>query len=180
MGVNQERCKICRRFRENHEGAAETRSKALQGIAQVEKYDQIDRSGHLYGAIIASVREYIEVKKKGRYAEYNLAYAAHYIGDLSQPLHHTLYEDFNRRYHSKMDGIVNDEVLDNLDKIKVYPIEIKTEQDLAKEIARIANLSMVQCYKLEDESRLLTREETYNQLSHSSSLMKAVLDYLEK
>ena len=79
-----------------------------------------------------------------------------------------------------MDGIVNDEVLDNLDKIKVYPIEIKTEQDLAKEIARIANLSMVQCYKLEDEGRLLTREETYNQLSHSSSLMKAVWDYLEK
>jgi len=79
-----------------------------------------------------------------------------------------------------MDGIVNDEVLDNLDKIKVYPIEIKTEQDLAGEIARIANLSMVLGYKLEDEGRLLTREETYNQLSHSSSLMKAVLDYLEK
>jgi hypothetical protein len=164
-------------FVNNPRGTVITPEKVL---AQVEKYNQIDPSGHLYGAIIASVREYIEVRKKGRYAEYHLAYAAHYIGDLSQPLHHTLYEDFNRRYHSKMDGIVNDEVLDNLDKIKVYPIEIKTEQDLAKEIARIANLSMVQCYKLEDEGRLLTREETYNQLSHSSSLMKAVLDYLEK
>jgi hypothetical protein len=74
--------------------------------------NQIDRSGHLYGAIIASVRDYIELKKKGRYAEYHLAYAAHYSGDLSQPLHHTLYEDFNRRYHSKMDGIVNDDVID--------------------------------------------------------------------
>ena len=164
-------------FVNNPRGTVITPEKVL---AQVEKYNQIDPSGHLYGAIIASVREYIEVRKKGRYAEYHLAYAAHYIGDMSQPLHHTLYEDFNRRYHSKMDGIVNDEVLDNLDKIKVYPIEIKTEQDLAKEIARIANLSMVQCYKLEDEGRLLTREETYNQLSHSSSLMKAVLDYLEK
>jgi hypothetical protein len=147
-------------------------------LAQVEKYNQIDPSGHLYGAIIASVREYIEFKKKGRYAEYHFAYAAHYICDLSQPLHHTLYEDFNRRYHSKMDGFVNDEVLDNLDKIKVYPIEIKTEQDLAKEIARIANLSMVLGYKLEDEGRLLTKDETYNQLSHSASLMKAVLGYL--
>jgi len=164
-------------FVNNPRGTVITPEKVL---AQVEKYNQIDPSGHLYGAIIASVREYIEVRKKGRYAEYHLAYAAHYIGDLSQPLHHTLYEDFNRRYHSKMDGIVNDEVLDNLDKIKVYPIEIKTEQDLAKEIARIANLSMVQCYKLEDEGRLLTREETYNQLSHSSSLMKAVLGYLGK
>ena len=164
-------------FVNNPRGTVITPEKVL---AQVEKYNQIDPSGHLYGAIIASVREYIEVRKKGRYAEYHLAYAAHYIGDLSQPLHHTLYEDFNRRYHSKMDGIVNDEVLDNLVKIKVYPIEIKTEQDLAKEIARIANLSMVQCYKLEDEGRLLTREETYNQLSHSSSLMKAVLGYLGK
>jgi hypothetical protein len=109
-------------------------------LDQVDKYNQIDPSGHLYGAIIASIRDYIEVKKKGRYAEYHLAYAAHYIGDLSMPLHHTLYEDFNRRYHSKMDGIVNDEVLDNMDKIKVYAIETKTEQDLAREIARIANL----------------------------------------
>ena len=78
-----------------------------------------------------------------------------------------------------MDGIINDEVLDNLDKIKVYPIEIKTEQDLAREIARIANLSLVLGYKLEDEGRiLLTREEAYQQLSHSASLMKAVLEYV--
>jgi len=79
-----------------------------------------------------------------------------------------------------MDGIVNDEVLDNLDKIRVYSIEIKTEQDLAGEIARIANLSLVLGYKLEDEGRLLTREETYIQLAHSASLMKAVLGYLGK
>lgn len=148
-------------------------------FAQVEKYNQIDPSGHLYGAIIASVRDYIEVKKKGRYAEYHLAYAAHYIGDLSMPLHHTLYEDFNKRNHSKMDGIVNDEVFDNLDKIKIYPIEIKTEQDLAKEIARIANQSLVLGYKLEDEGRMLTKEEAYQQLTHSASLMKAVLEYVD-
>jgi hypothetical protein len=147
-------------------------------LAQVDKYNQIDPYGHLYGAIIASVRDYIEIKKKGRYAEYHLAYAAHYIDDLSQPLHHTLYEDFNRRNHSKMDGIVNDEVLDNMDKIKVYAIEIKTEQDLAREIARIASLSLVLGYKLEDEGRLLTRREAYQQLSHSASLFKAVLGYV--
>jgi hypothetical protein len=136
--------------------------------------------GHLYGAIIASVREYIEVKKKGHYAEHYFAYAVHYIGDLSQPLHHTLYNDFNRQNHDKIDGTVNDEVLHNLDKIKIYPIVIKSEQDLAREIARIANLSLVLGYKLEDEGRLLTREEAYQQLSHSASLMKAVLDYVGK
>jgi hypothetical protein len=149
-------------------------------LSQVDKYNQYDPSGHLYGAIIASIRGYVDLKKKGRYAEYHLAYASHYIGDLSQSLHHTLYNDFNRRYHSKMDGVVNDEVLDNLGRIDAYPIEIKAEQELVREIARIANLSLLLGYKLEDEDRLLTREEAYQQLSHSTSLMKAVLEYLGK
>jgi hypothetical protein len=57
---------------------------------------------------------------------------------------------------------------------------ILIEQDLAREIARIANLSLALGYKLEDEGRLLTKEEAYQQLSHSASLMKAVLVYLGK
>jgi hypothetical protein len=127
-------------------------------LAQAEKYNQIDPAGHLYGAIIAAIKDYIEVTKKGRYAEYYLAYAFHYIGDLSQPLHHTLYNAYNQKNHSMTDGIVNDEVLDNLGKIKVYPIEIKSEQDLAKEIVKIANLSFELGYRLEDEGRLLSKE----------------------
>jgi hypothetical protein len=82
-----------------------------------------------------------------------MAYCAHYIGDLSQPLHNTLYDDYNRRSHGKTDGVINDGILDNLEAIKVYSIEIKNEEDLVKEIARIANLSMVLGYKLEDEGR---------------------------
>lgn len=62
-------------------------------LAQVERYNQKDPAGHLYGAIVASVRDYVEAKKKGRYADYHLAYCAHYVGDLSQPLHNTLYDD---------------------------------------------------------------------------------------
>jgi hypothetical protein len=77
-------------------------------LSQVERYNQKDPVGHLYGAIIASVRDYVEAKKKGRYAEYHLAYCAHYIGDLSQPLHNTLYSDYNKRNHGKTDGVIND------------------------------------------------------------------------
>ena len=128
---------------------------------------------------MASVRDYIEAKKKGRYAEYHLAYCAHYIGDLSQPLHSILYSDYNKRNHTKTDGVINDGILDNLEAIKVYPIEIKTEEELAKEIARIANLSMALGYKLEDEGRLLSKEEAYQQISHSASLFRAVLRYVE-
>jgi hypothetical protein len=148
-------------------------------LAQVERYNQKDPYGHLYGAIVASVRDYVEAKKRGRYAEYHLAYCAHYIGDLSQPLHSILYSDYNKKNHTKTDGVVNDGILDNLEAIKVYPVEIKAEADLAREIARIANLSMALGYKLEDEGRMLSKEEAYLQISHSVSFFRAVLKYVE-
>jgi hypothetical protein len=149
-------------------------------MAQVEKYDQIDEHGHLYGAIIASVRDYIREKKKGKYGEYHLAFCAHYLADLSQPLHNIEYGPFNKRYHKAMDGVVNDEVLGNLDKIKVYPVRIESEENLAKEIARVSNLAMVMGHKLEDENRVLTKEKTYQQLGHSASIFNAILEYAKK
>jgi hypothetical protein len=36
---------------------------------QVDKYDTIDPSGHLYGAMIASLPNYLTDTKKGKYAE---------------------------------------------------------------------------------------------------------------
>jgi len=38
---------------------------------------------------------------------------------------------------------------------------------------------MILGYKLEDEKRLLTKEEAYQQISHSTSLFKAILDYVK-
>lgn len=149
-------------------------------MGQVERYNQVDIDGHLYGAIIASVRDYIRDKRMGKYGEYHLAFCAHYVGDLSQPLHNTLRNAFNRKYHARIDGIINDEVLDNLHKIKIYPITIQSEQDLAKEIARIANLSRELGYKIESGGRLLRKEEAYAQISHSASLFKAILQYTER
>ena len=149
-------------------------------VGQVEKYNQVDEGGHLYGAIIASVRDYIRYKSMGKYAEYHLAFCVHYVGDLSQPLHNTVYDDFNQKYHVRIDGIINDEVLDNLHKIKIYPISIESEKDLAEEIARIANLSRALGYKIEKQERLLTKEEAYTQISHSASLFKAILQYMER
>jgi hypothetical protein len=149
-------------------------------LEQSRKYHQIDESGHLYGAIIASLRDYIKVKKSGKYAEYHLAYCAHYVSDLSQPLHNTAYNDFNRKYHQEIDGIINDEVLKNLGRIKIYPLTIESEEDLATEIAKIANDAKELGYKLERENRLLTKDEAYWQLSRSASLFRAILDYVQK
>jgi hypothetical protein len=149
-------------------------------MGQVEKYNQVDIGGHLYGAILASVRDYIMVKRMGKYAEYHLAFCAHYVGDLSQPLHNTVYNAFNQKYHVRIDGIINDEVLDNFHKIKIYHITIESEKDLAKEIARIANVSRALGFKIESEGRLLKKQEAYTKISHSASLFKAILQYTEK
>jgi len=155
-----------------------TKEIALQ---QAENYNNpTDLMGHLYGAIIASVRDYLKAKDEGKYGEYHLAFCAHYVGDLSQPLHNTLYNSYNRKYHQTTDGIINDEVLDNVDKIKIYPIKIESEKDLANEIARIANLSLKIGYQIQDEKRLLSKDEAYEQISHSASLFKAILRYVGK
>ena len=87
---------------------------------------------------------------------------------------------YNQQNHTATDGIINDEVLDNIDKINIYPINIESEKDLAREIARIANLSIKKGYQIEDEKRLLTKEEAYEQIRHSASLFRAILKYVEK
>ena len=148
---------------------------------QIEKYNKkTDVIGHLYGAIIASLRDYWKEKQNGKYGEYHLAFCSHYVGDLSQPFHNTLYNSYNRKNHHILESIINDEVLDNIDRIKIYHITIESEEDLAKEIARIANLSIKIGYQIQDGKRLLTKEEIYDQLSHSASLFKAILMYVEK
>ena len=149
-------------------------------MAQTEKYTRIDEKGHLYGAIIVSVRDYIREKKKGKYGEYHLGFCAHYVGDLSQPLHNTLLNSFNRKHHVSLDGIIDEEVLNNLQRIKLYPVVIDSEQTLAKEVARIANLSLKLGYQIEAEDRLLRKEEAYRQISHSASLLKGILEYVRR
>jgi hypothetical protein len=143
-----------------------------------------DRRGHLYGAIIASLREYKNTAQKGKYAEYHLAFCAHYIADLSQPLHNIPYDSFNRKHHGINDGTVEKEVLENIGNIKkhMYKIRLRPshfEDDLAKEIARIANLSGRLGLKLRKENRDMTKKEAYIQLGHSASLIKAVLQHFK-
>jgi hypothetical protein len=149
---------------------------------QVKHYnDPNDKEGHLYGAIIASLRDYKNVKSTGKYAEYHMAFAAHYIGDLSQPLHNITYDGFNKAHHNDNDGIVENEVLNKCSEIVKHMYDIKLqadhfEEDLTKEIARIANISRNLGLKLRAENRNMTKEEAYVQLGHSASLLRAVIN----
>ncbi len=155
-------------------------------LEQASRYDRSDDpEGHLYGAIIQSLRNYIQDKKKGKYSEYHMAFCAHYIADLSQPLHNAPYDatrtdDFNYLHHETNDGIVEAEALNNIGLIQkgAYEITINNEQDLAREIARIANLSHDLYLKMLKDNRDMTKDEAYTQLSHSVSLLRAVLRYV--
>jgi len=158
-------------------------------FAQVERYDQknelLDAEGHILGAILASLRAYEKDFRAGKYAVYQLVYCAHYISDLSMPLHNIAYDDFNKEHHLINDGIVEATVLNEPEKInrRIYPIQLsqnKFEDDLAYEIARIANLSRRLGCVLRAEKREMTPEEAYIQLGHSASLLKAVLEYLSR
>jgi hypothetical protein len=155
-------------------------------LSQVNKYNnREDKEGHLYGAIIASLRGYKKTVEAGKYPEYHIAFCAHYAGDLSQPLHNTPYDDFNKTHHVVNDGLVENEVLKNIARIEknMYPVNLNPkhfEEDLSREITRIANLSRTLGYKLRTENRDMTREEVYIQLGHSASLLKAILKYLGK
>jgi len=156
---------------------------------QVERYNQrnkiLDPEGHLLGAIIASLRTYEKDLRSGKYAMYHLVYCAHYISDLTMPLHNIAYDDFNEEHHNANDGIVEDTILKEPEKISknIYPITLSKkdfEADLAREIARVANLSRKLGYKLRAEKRDMTKQEAYIQLGHSASLLKAVLQHYGK
>lgn len=153
-------------------------------MRQVKQYnDAYDAQGHLYGAIIASLRDYRRKTRMNIYAEYYLSYAAHYIGDLTQPLHNIPYGVFNRTYHAANDGIVNEQILKNTARIKKYVYTIyldkdNFERDLSAEISRIANLSRFLGLILKKEQRMMTLEEAFRQLGHSVSLFQAVLEYM--
>jgi hypothetical protein len=148
-------------------------------LDQVKRYNHEDQEGHLYGAIIASLRDYKSGKQTGKYAEYHMAFCAHYVGDLSMPFHNAPNGPFNQKHHSANDGIVEFSVFNNIGFIQrnMYEIKIKNERELAREIAKIANSSRRLAYKLEKENRDMTQDEAYKQLFHSASLFKAVLAY---
>lgn len=165
---------------------AEVEVTAQMVLDQVERYNKrqkgLDEEGHLLGAIIGSLRAYDKDRKAGKYALYHFVYCAHYIGDLTMPLHNIAYDDYNKEFHQANDGILEDGILEATDKIaaRIYVIKLgkeNFEEDLAREIARIANISRKLGYKLRDEKRSMTREEAYVQLGHSASLLKAVLQH---
>jgi hypothetical protein len=151
-------------------------------LEQAAKYNTAgDVEGHLYGAIIAALRDYRKQRETG-YAEEFMAFAAHYIGDLSQPFHNTASD---KAVHIANDGVVEAGVLGNIRKIRdcMYEITLTRtnfENDLARETARIANISRALAARVRlRKDQIMTEDEAYAQLGHSASLLRAVLNVLD-
>lgn len=164
----------------NNAGAEVTGQMVLD---QASRYNNpTDAEGHLYGAIISSLQEYINGKNAGKYAEYNMAFCAHYIGDLSNPMHNAPHRSFLKDHHTANDATIEAEVMNNVDRIQkeLYDIKITNQEDLANQIARIATISNQLALKLEKENRDMTTDEAYTQAIHSASLVKAALSYASK
>jgi hypothetical protein len=151
---------------------------------QVELYDRPDETGegHIYGAVIGSVRAYRAMRATGKFARYPLVFCAHYVGDLSMPLHNTPYDDFNKTRHSINDGVIDAGVRDSVASIRrrMRPPVIRNEADLAREIAAVAESGRLLGLKMRREERDMTPEEAYIQVIRSASLLKAVIAYAEQ
>lgn len=68
----------------------------------------------------------------------------------------------------------------NIDKIQTYPLKIESENDLAYEITKLVTFSMEKGCQIQDEKRSLTKKEEYEQISHMTSLLGAILEYIER
>ncbi len=126
--------------------------------------------------------------------EYYLFNIAHYIGDLSQPLHNFPYGEypasdgkvyalegnFNKEYHFKFDESFSHSLyinpqIDFLIEKNIKDLNIRSKEDLKKEISAIANAALKianACFK---ENRLPSEEELVQQISWSISLLKAII-----
>jgi hypothetical protein len=153
------------------------------------------KKGHLYGAIVGALNDYIIAGSASKYDRYHLGFAMHYIGDLSMPFHNIIYDEFNKVNHSANDGIVeNTGPADEATDVKVArlaeeirkrmaklpPLELPKDvngfyKELAVNIAEIANRSAEIGYSMRDAKRTrMTEEEAYDQLAYSARLLKAV------
>ena len=162
----------------NNNAEAEVTSQMV--FDQIERYNQRNKGRMQRVTSTARLSHRCAPTKRlatGKYASI-IWPTARTTSPIFPPLHNIPYDDFNNLYHHANDGIVEVAILDEPQKIAQHMYVIKLspdhfEADLAREIARIANISRKLGYKLRAENRNITKEEAYVQLGHSASLLKA-------
>lgn len=139
-------------------------------------YDQIDINGHLYGATIVSATHVYNRLVKNLRPDYYYSFLAHYVGDLSQPLHNSPYDAFNRIYHNRIDGLVND--LPDLTKRIIVHMDkqnITNNTDIVNAVVTLANDARAADRKLRQQG--LLHEDVLKLLGKSASVLYAINIY---
>lgn len=149
-------------------------------------------AGVLYWKIL-DLYEQMKINRGWEY-EYNVMMIAHYITDLSNPVHNFPHGDkkagdgkaypaaghWAKKNHESFDSILEpllplDEKKYRNFKSSLTPIKISSADDLKKEISVIAsgaNRLALRCYRA---SRILTVDEALKQIALSVALLQAVI-----
>ncbi len=146
-----------------------------QILEQVARYDGDDVRGHLYGAVVAAYRQVLAQRQQGRRAAYAFGFLAHYVGDLSQPLHNSVYDEFNAQQHRLIDGFVDQrqDLVDLIGRRKdAYLPTLGGEQDLLVAIANVANAARAADLQL--RAGLFTENDCLELLARSAGLLQGI------
>jgi hypothetical protein len=126
--------------------------------------------------------------------EYCLTNVAHYVGDLSQPLHNYPYADnpasdgkpypeigfWAKKYHQQFDTVLDPYLPltgeeEQSFRSMITPIKIVSVDDLKKEISRIANTTISLANRCYAEMRPPAQDEALRQMAMSVSLLRAIM-----
>lgn len=156
-----------------------------------------DPSGVLYWKIL----ELYQKLQRAIGWEYNyyLSNIAHYIGDLSQPLHNFPYEDkpasdgkaypeiglWAKEHHGEFDDALDsylplDEKTGKTFEIMITKDKVASVEDLKRKISKIANSSITLANKCYSERRIITKDEALKQIAMSVSLLKGIIESTHK
>lgn len=145
--------------------------------------------GWILGAIINATRKSKAWTEMGRFDDYNYAILGHYCGDLSMPLHMSVYDDFNKKHHLNVDQTLNrSDVKYDVDGVPLITKEMTVddsvrfhnEDEIIDYMLKIANESFELGQKLRAEDRELTHEEAIQRVNRSATFFRAIMRYCGK
>jgi len=150
-----------------------------------------DPAGVLYWKIVETYRALKNAT--GWEYEYYLSNLAHYVGDLSQPLHNFPYGAdpagdgkpypeqgaWAKRMHQDFDTVLDPSIPLSGDEARkfaamVKPPSIGSDEDLKRAIAEMANKAISLANECYSGKRIISREEALTQAAGSVSLLKAI------
>lgn len=152
-----------------------------------------DPRGVLYWEIVELYKNLKASTTQWEHAYY-LSNIAHYVGDLSQPLHNFPYDSspagdgkvypelgkWNEEHHTEFDNALDSILPLGAKKRKYFrkmmiPITINTIDDLKAEISKVANSAISLADKCYSQKRIISEDEALKQVAMSVSLLKAIM-----